>query len=192
MSVPIVEENSGGIQIVPSESRLLSERKIFLTGEITDETAHDFMLSMMYLSRSDEPIDLYVNSRGGDVNAGLVIYDLLQSCKNEVRTYCVGQACSMAAVILAGGQKGRRFILPHSRVLIHEVLLAGAPSGSATSISRISEAVMETRDIINGILARHTEKSVEEINLATSFDNMMNARQAVEFGICDKTVNDIF
>ena len=105
--------------------------------------------------------------------------------------YCIGQAFSMAAVLLAAGQNGKRFILPHSRVRVHEVLLGGGVGGSATSISKISESIMETRDIVNGILAKHTEKTLKEINRATSFDNFMNAEEAVEFGICDKIVDTI-
>ena len=98
----------------------------------------------------------------------------------------------MAAVILAAGWKGRRFILPHSKVMIHEPLIANGVGGSATSISRMSSSILETRDLINQILAEHTGKTIEEINSATSFDNMMNAKQAVEFGICDKIVDGLF
>ena len=187
-----IEETTKGYEKIQLDSKLLSQRRIFLTGEITDDTAVDFMQMMLYLTEKNEPIDIYINSPGGNVNAGLAIYDMLQSCKNERRMYCIGQASSMAAVLLAAGQKGRRFILPNSRVMIHEVLLGGGIKGSATSISRISDSIMETRDIVNGILAKHTEKTVREINRATSFDNTMNAEQAVEFGICDEIVNSLF
>ena len=187
-----IEETAKGFEKVQLDSQLLSQRRIFLTGEITQDMAADFMQMMLYLSRKDEPIDIYINSVGGNVNAGLAIYDMLQSCKNELRMYCFGQASSMAAVLLASGQKGRRFILPHSRVMIHEVLLGGGIGGSATSISRISDSIMETRDIVNGILAKHTAKTLKEINCATSFDNTMNAEQAVEFGICDEIVYSVF
>lgn len=185
-------EGAGGIKELSAEGKLLTERRVFLNGEITDGTLDRIMKSLMYLADSDEPVRLYINSTGGSVNAGLAILDILHGCPFPVDMICVGQACSMAAVILASGGKGRRFILPHSRVMIHEVLLAGGVGGSATSISRISESVMETRDLINGILAEHTGRTVEEINKATSFDNMMNAKQAVEFGICDKIIKTPF
>lgn len=192
MNLSYLEENTGGVREISLESRLLTERKLFIAGDITDDTVYGFTLSMMYLSASEEPVSLYINSMGGSVNAGLAILDVIHGSSFPINMYCVGQACSMAAVILAAGQKGRWFILPHSRVMIHEVLLSGGVGGSATSISRISESVMETRDLINGILAEHTGKTVEEINSATSFDNFMNAKQAVEFGICDEIVRSIY
>lgn len=192
MNLSYLEENRDGVREVSLESRLLTERRLFLMDEITDKTVYAFTMSMMYLEQSREPVRLYINSSGGSVSAGLAILDIMQGSTLPIDIYCVGQACSMAAVLLAAGQKGRRFILPHSRVMIHEVLLAGGVGGSATSISRISESVMETRNIVNGILAEHTGKTPEEINLATSFDNFMNARQAVEFGICDKIIDSCF
>lgn len=191
MSLSTIEENSRGIQEVSLENKLFAERKLFL-GDITRQSADEFAKAMMYLSRSGEPIDIYINSCGGEVNSGLLICDLLQSSKAPVNMYCLGCAYSMAAVILAAGTKGRRFILPHSRVMIHEPLLAGGVSGSATSISMISDTIIEMRNIVNGILAEHTGKTREEINKATAFDNLMNARQAVEFGICDKIVESPF
>lgn len=187
-----IEETAKGIEMIPIDSRLLTDRRIFIEGPITSETALSVARQMLILSESDEPINVYINSPGGEVNAGLALYDLFGAFEGELRMYCIGQAASMAAVILAAGQKGRRFILPHSRVMIHEVLLGGGVSGSATSISRISESIMETRDLINSILARHTGKTVEEINRATSFDNFMNAAEAVEFGICDEIAETIF
>ena len=103
--------------------------------------------------------------------------------------YCTGMASSMGAVILAGGQKGRRFILPHSKVMIHEPLISGGMGGSATSIKRTADSILETKAITNGILAKHTGKTVKEIDKATAFDNFMNAKEAVEFGICDEIRN---
>lgn len=187
-----IDETVKGKTVIPLHSRLLTERRIFITGEITSETAVDLMQAMLFLMNENKPVDIYINSPGGEINAGLAIYDMIQSCKNEINMYCVGQASSMAAVLLASGQKGRRFILPHSRVMIHEALLRGGVSGSATSISRISESILETRDMVNGILAEHTGKTLDEINRATSFDNMMNAEEAVSFGICDKIVGSLF
>lgn len=191
MSLSTIEENSRGVQEISLENKLFAERKLFI-GDITRQSADEFAKAMMYLSRSDEPVSIYINSYGGEVNPGLLICDLIQSSKAPVNMYCLGCAYSMAAVILAAGTKGRRFILPHSRVMIHEPLLAGGVSGSATSISMISDTIIEMRNIVNGILAEHTGKTREEINKATAFDNLMNARQAVEFGICDRIVESPF
>ena len=187
-----IEETAKGFEKIQLDSKLLTERKIFLTGEITEETAADFMQMMLYLSEKNEPVHIYINSPGGSVNAGLAIYDILQGCRNEIYMHCFGQASSMAAVILASGQKGRRFILPNSRVMIHEVLLNCGISGSATSISRLSDSMTETRDIVNGILAKHTGKTLSEINRATCFDNTMNAEEAVKFGICDEITTSLY
>lgn len=187
-----IEETSGGTEVIPVESLLLKERKLFIDEKIDQKTAVAFVQAMMYLSAEDKPIDIYISSPGGEVNAGLAMYDALQGCKNKINMYCVGMAASMAAVLLAAGQKGRRFILPHSQVLIHEVLVGSGVNGSATSIAKISRSIMETRDVVNGILSKHTGKSTEEINEATGFDNLMNAEQAVSFGICDKIVNSVF
>ena len=191
MNVSYIEESSNGMEVIPINSRLMTDRIIFIEGTITAETAVSFTKQMLFLSQSDKPVRIYINSAGGEVNAGLAIYDMIQGFRGDIQMYCVGQAFSMAAVLLAAGQNGKRFILPHSRVMVHEVLLGGGVGGSATSISKISESIMETRDIVNGILAKHTGKSVEEINRATSFDNFMNAEEAVEFGICDKIVDTI-
>ena len=187
-----IEETSRGLQSVSLPSALLAERKIFLDETILPETALSFVQAMMYLTRTPEPIDIYISSPGGEVNSGLAIYDAMQGCANELNVYCVGQAASMAAILLAAGQKGRRFILPHSKVMIHEILLGHGVTGSASSISRISDSIMETRDVVNGILADHTGNTLEEINRATAFDNVMNAEEAVAFGICDKIVRRIF
>ena len=187
-----VHKGSQGSSVIPLDSEFLTERAIFIEGKITAETAVNVFKDMKYLCRTDEPIDVYIYSGGGEVNAGKAIYDLFQCCRNEINTYCIGQAASMAAILLASGTKGHRYILPHGEVMIHEVLVSGGIGGSATSISKISESVNETRDLMNGILAKHTGKTIEEINEATAFDNYMTAEQAVEFGICDKIIDSIF
>lgn len=177
---------SGSTQIT-LESRFLKERKVFLQGPITAETANDLVMKLMYMEKDDsnEPVRLYVNSPGGEVNGGLLIYDMLQSMTKPVEIYCAGMAASMAAIILASGGKGRRHILPHSRVMIHEPLLDGGLGGSATSIRHISESIMETKRILNEILSKHTGRAIAEIEKATSYDNYMNAEESVAFGICD-------
>ncbi len=187
-----VYKGARGNTVIPLDSELLSERVILIDDTITSQTAVDFYKSMRFLAKTDEPIKVVICSGGGEVIAGQAIYDLMQGVKNEVHTYCIGRAASMAAVLLAAGTKGHRYILPHSEVMIHEVLIGGGVGGSATSISKISESINKTRDVMNGILAKHTGKTIEEINEATSFDNYMTAQQAVEFGICDKITDNVF
>lgn len=185
-------EGAKGESIIPLKSKLLSERYLFVTEPITSALAVNFVQQLMYLSKTDESVNMYINSPGGEVTAGLLMYDAIQSFESELNIICLGQATSMAAVLLAAGQKGRRYITPHGKVMIHEVLINGNIGGSATSISKISESIMETRDLVNGILAKHTGKSLEDINRETSFDNMMNAEKAIEFGICDKIIGNMF
>lgn len=190
---PSVEiESHNGVRELSIFTRHLSKRRIFLNGEIDRESANDIVAQLLYLQdESEEPVYLYINSGGGEVNAGLLIYDVLQSMTIPVYIYCTGLAASMAAILLAGGQPGRRFILPHSKTMIHEPLLAGGVGGSATSIRNISDSILETRKLVNGILAKHTGKSLKEIDKATSFDNYMNAEKSVEFGLCDRIVTSM-
>ena len=187
----ILEDTSEGLREIKLKTKHLSNRKIFLLGEVNDFMANDFVSKILYLKESNAPIDIYINSPGGSVNAGLVIYDTIQSLKDkmEINIYCIGMAASMGAVILVGGQKGHRYILPHSRVMIHEPLISGGLDGSASTIKKTAESILETKEIINGILAEHTGKTIKEIDKATSFDNYMNAEKAVEFGICDEIRN---
>ncbi len=192
--IPAVEaESCNGVNVVPLRTRHFSNGRLFLTGEVTEDMANDFVSQMLYLVEKGEPVEIYINSPGGSVNAGLVIYDMIQACaeKIDIDLYCVGLAASMGAVILAGGKKGHRFILPHSKVMIHEPLIAGGMGGSATSIKKTADSILETKAVTNGILAKHTGKTMEEIDEATSFDNFMNAEEAVKFGICDKIRNMI-
>lgn len=184
---PSIEvESAHGVREVGLETHLLMQRKIFITGEINSNLANHFVAELMYLeSESDEPITVYINSYGGEVNAGLLIYDAIQGASVPINMVCAGMAASMAAVIFASGEKGRRGILPHSKVMIHEPLLANGVGGSATSISHISESILETRDLLSSILSKHTNKPVKVINKAISFDNYMDANKAIEFGLCD-------
>ncbi len=191
--LPSVEvETNAGIREVSLYTRLLNERKVFLNGEINADTVNELVVQLMYLQESgSEDINLYINSGGGEVNAGLLLYDVLEGLKVPVNRYCVGMAASMAAIILAGGEKGRRFILPHSKTMIHEPLLSGGVGGSATSIKNISDSILQTRNILNDILAEHTGKSREEIDRATNFDNYMNAEESIAFGLCDEIVKTL-
>ncbi|WP_031556077.1 ClpP family protease [Oribacterium sp. FC2011] len=186
--IPMIEvESSYGTRAVSLNTHHLMNGIIFLNGTIDRETANDFISRLIYLGENFKgPVNIYINSPGGEVNAGLAIYDAIQGSDLEINMICTGIAASMAAVLLAGGQKGRRYILKHSKVMIHEPLISDGLGGSATSIKNISESILATRDIINGILAEHTGKTVDEINEATGFDNYMSAEEAIDFGICDE------
>ena len=190
---PSIEvESVNGTREVSLTTRHLMNRNVFLQGTIDSDMANQFLSQLLYLEQeSEEPVTIYINSPGGEVNAGRVIYDAIQGSNLAIHMICTGMAASMAAILLAGGQKGNRYILEHSKVMIHEPLLANGVGGSATSIKNISEYILETRKIVNGILAEHTGKSIEEINEATSFDNYMNAKEAIEFGICDAITKQI-
>lgn len=193
MWIPSIEvESAHGTREVSLTTRHLMSRNIFLNGSIDSEMANDFLSQFMYLeNESEDPVTIYINSPGGEVNSGLMIYDTIQGSSLPVNMVCTGLAASMAAIILAGGQKGRRYILEHSKVMIHEPLIANGVGGSATSIKNISESILNTREIVNGILSKHTGKSIEEINEATSFDNYMNSEEAINFGLCDKVTKKI-
>ena len=148
-------------------------------------------MKIMELSESSEEIDLYINTPGGEVNSGLLIYDCIQALKDKVtiNLYCIGKCFSMGAIILAGGQKGHRFILPHSEVMIHEPLISSGTGGSASSIKETADSILETKRILEEILAKHTNKSPKIISKATSFDHFMTADEAIKFGICDEIRN---
>ncbi len=188
----VLEEDYQGIREIDLNTKLFSDDrpKIFLTGEVTDRMADDFVAELMYLKQAGiKGCDLIINSSGGSCSAGLVIADIIEEIKAketmDISAYVCGLAASMAAVILCCIKKGNRFALPHSKVLIHEPLISGGMGGSATSIKSTAESILETKAVLNEILARNTGHSVEEINEATSFDNMMTAEQALEFGLID-------
>ena len=195
MNIPIIEiEDYQGSKEIHLEARFLKEKKLFLLGEINSDSAAEIVQKLIFLENepSAERIKLYINSPGGEITSGLLIYDVLQAMTKEVDLYCLGLAASMAAVILASGQKDHRHILPHSRTMIHEPLINSGIGGSATSIQHLSESIMDTKRIINELLARHVGKTLEEIDQATSYDNYMNAEEIVKFGICDDISVDIF
>ena len=165
--------------------------RLFLVGPIDHRMAVDFISAMLVLAEEKKDAEIIIDSPGGEISAGLMIYDVLRSYKYKITMYCTGLAASMAAFILAAGQKGRRFILPHSQVMIHEPLISSGFGGSATSIEKTAQGILETKAVLNKILAEHTGRSVNEINKATQDDNFMTSEEAVKFGICDE-IRSIF
>lgn len=190
----IMMKSCSGVHTVSLDSRLLADRKVYIQGEIDDEMACSFEQRIQYLLSEDieKPIDIYINTPGGSVAAGLHMYDVLKSIRVHTTIWCRGTTASMGAIILAGGQKGRRLILPHAKVMIHEPLIAGGVGGSATSIQRTAESIMETKKITVELLAADTGKSKAAIEQAIAFDNYMNAQEAVNFGIADKVVSSLW
>lgn len=186
--IPHIEEEScAGIREVSLYTKHLMDRKIFLNGTIEEDMANMIVMQLMHLEKvSDEPVNIYINSSGGEVQAGLMIYDAIQGMKVPVNMYCTGRACSMAAIIFAGGNKGRRYMLPHAKTMIHEPLISNGVGGSATSIKNISDSILETKKTVNTILAKHTGKTLEQIDEATAYDNYMTAKESIEFGLCDE------
>lgn len=182
----ISEESTYGTREVVLQTKHLTEGKVFLTGIITEDTANEFVSQMMYLNKEKKHVTVYINSKGGSVTAGLSIYDALQAFEGEVNLCCYGLAASMAAIILASGKPGHRFITHHGRTMIHEPALAGKLGGSASTIEETAKNMLKTKNILNTILAKHTGKTVAEIEEATRFDNFMDAEKSIEFGLCDE------
>lgn len=189
-----IQKSSNGITIIPVETRLLGERKVFLEGEITAASAGEFVKTVMYLINEDseKPIDIFINSPGGSVNdAGLIVYDCLKGLKTEINLHCIGLAASMAAILMAGGAKGHRYIWPHGGMMIHQPHLAGNIDGNATTIMQTAEEIMKRKRLIVELLSADTGKSTEEIEAAISFDNYMNAEESIAFGLCDTVETSI-
>jgi ATP-dependent Clp protease protease subunit len=169
-------------------SRLLKDRIVFIGTPIDDYVANLVIAQMLFLQmeEKDKDINVYINSPGGSVTAGLAIYDTMQFIKCDVATYCVGQAASMGAVLLAAGTKGKRFVLPNSRVMIHQPW--GGVQGAAADISIQAKEILTLRDKINNILAYHTSQSLEKIQKDTDRDYFMSAQEAKDYGIIDEVV----
>ncbi|MCR4657550.1 MAG: ATP-dependent Clp protease proteolytic subunit [Lachnospiraceae bacterium] len=168
----------------------LNQRVIHLTGEIDDEMSTSVIAQLLYFNSPDlnsgeyQPVQIYINSPGGSVSAGLAIYDTMQFIRNEVITVCIGRAASMAAILLSGGTKGSRFILPHSEVMIHQP--SGGMEGQSSDMVIAADHIRETREILNKILAENTGKKEEDIVKDTERDFWMKAREAVAYGLADK------
>ena len=181
----VVEQTARGERAYDIYSRLLKDRLVFIVGPVEDHMANLVVAQLLYLE-SENPnkdIHLYINSPGGVVSAGLSIYDTMQFINCDVSTICVGQAASMGALLLAGGTKGKRFALPHSRVMVHQP--SAGYQGQATDISIHAEEVLELKRRLNAIMAKHTGQSIENIERDLERDNFMSAEAAVEYGLID-------
>jgi len=189
MLIPMVVEQTGrGERSYDIYSRLLKERIIFLGTTIDDNVANVVIAQLLFLQSEDpeKDISIYINSPGGVVTAGLAIYDTMQFLKCDITTYCVGQAASMGAVLLAAGTKGKRFSLPNARIMIHQPL--GGAQGQATDINIQAQEIMRIKQILNGILANHSSRSIDDLEKDTDRDNFMSATEAVEYGLVDEVV----
>jgi ATP-dependent Clp protease protease subunit len=187
--VPIVVEQTGrGERSYDIYSRLLKDRIIFVGAEIEDAMANLVIAQLLFLESEDPEKDvfLYINSPGGVVTAGLAMYDTMQYIKCPVSTICTGLAASMAAVLLAGGDNGKRIVLPNARILIHQP--SGGSRGQASDIKIQADEILKTRKVLNGILARHTGQPIERIEHDTDRDFYMSAEEAVEYGLVDKVI----
>ena len=187
--IPMVIEQSGrGERAYDIYSRLLKERVVFLVGPVNEITANLIVAQLLFLESEnpDKDIFFYVNSPGGSVSAGLAIYDTMQFIKPDVSTLCVGQAASMGALLLAAGEKGKRFALPNSRVMIHQPM--GGFSGQASDVEIHAREILYLRARLNEILARHSGQTVETIAKDTDRDNFLSAENAVKYGIVDKVL----
>ncbi|KGF47804.1 Clp protease ClpP [Veillonella montpellierensis DNF00314] len=189
MYVPIVVEQSGrGERSYDIYSRLLKDRIIFLSGEVNDTMANSIIAQLLFLEAEDpdKDIHLYINSPGGVVTAGMAIYDTMQYIKPDVSTICVGSAASMAAILLTAGAKGKRYALPHARIMIHQPL--GGVQGQATDIEIHAREILRMKEELNGILVLHTGQPMDVIKHDTERDNFMDAATAVSYGLVDNVL----
>jgi len=185
----VVEQTSRGERAYDIYSRLLKERVVFLVGPVEDNVANLIVAQLLFLESEnpDKDIHLYINSPGGSVSAGLAIYDTMQFVKPDVSTMCVGQAASMGAMLLAGGTKGKRYSLPHSRMMIHQPL--GGFQGQASDIDIHAREILKSRERLNQLLAKHTGQTLETIQLDTERDNFMGSEEAKEYGLIDQVLS---
>ena len=186
----VVEQSARGERAYDIYSRLLKERVIFLVGPVEDNMANLVVAQLLFLESEnpDKDIHLYINSPGGSVTAGLSIYDTMQFIKPDVSTMCIGQAASMGAVLLAGGAKGKRYCLPHSRVMIHQPL--GGYQGQATDIEIHTKEIIKIRDQLNQILVDHTGQDMKKIREDTDRDFFLSGEDAVEYRLIDSVLNE--
>lgn len=186
----VVEQTPRGERSYDIYSRLLKERVVFLVGPVEDNVANLIIAQLLFLESEnpDKDIHLYINSPGGSVSAGLAIYDTMQFIKPDVSTMCVGQAASMGSLLLAGGEKGKRYCLPHTRVMIHQPL--GGFQGQASDVDIHAREILKAREQLNIILAGHTGQSLEKIQEDTERDNFKSAEEAKEYGLIDEVLSE--
>lgn len=184
----VVEQTARGERAYDIYSRLLKERVVFIVGPVEDYMANLVVAQLLFLESEnpEKDVALYINSPGGSVSAGLAIYDTMQFIKPDISTICVGQAASMGAVLLAGGEKGKRYALPHSRIMIHQP--SAGFQGQASDIDIHAREVLETKERINHILAKHTGQTVERIKQDSDRDNFMGGEIAVKYGLIDQVL----
>ena len=184
----VVEKTSGGERAYDIYSRLLKDRIVFVSGEIEDEMANAIVAQLLFLQAEDskKEISMYINSPGGSVTAGLAILDTMRTVKCPVATYCVGQAASMGAILLSAGEKGKRHALPNARIMIHQPW--GGAQGKASDIEITAKEILRLKEILNGILADASGKTVEEVTKDTDRDHFMSAEEAKKWGIVDKVL----
>ncbi len=190
--IPFVIEQTGRSErAYDIYSRLLKDRIIFIGSAIDDNVANIVIAQLLFLQTEDpeKDIHLYINSPGGIVSSGLAIYDTMQYVKPDIGTYCIGQAMSMGALLLAAGTKGKRFALPHSRIMIHQLM--GGFQGQATDIEIHAREILKIKESLNNILSRHTCQSLEKIQADTDRDFFMSGQEAKEYGIVDEVINSI-
>jgi ATP-dependent Clp protease, protease subunit len=191
MLIPIViEQSSRGERAYDIYSRLLKDRIIFMGEQVHDSMANTIIAQMLFLESEDpdKDINLYINSPGGSVTAGLAIYDTMQYIRPAIATICMGQATSMGALLLAAGAKGKRYALPHARVMIHQPL--GGVQGQATDIDIQAREIMKIKELIHKILVKHTGQSMEKIRQDTERDYFMDAEEAMRYGIVDRIITE--
>ena len=184
----VVEQSARGERAYDIYSRLLKERVIFVVGPVEDQMANLVVAQILFLESEnpDKDISIYINSPGGSVTAGMAIYDTMQFTKPDISTLCIGQAASMGALLLTGGTSGKRYALPHSRMMIHQPL--GGFQGQATDIDIHAKEILNIRDKLNQVLANHTGQSIESIAKDTERDNFMDSDEAVKYGLIDKVL----
>ncbi len=184
----VIEQHGRTERVLDIYSRLLKDRIVFIGSPIVDEVSNIVIAQLLFLQMEDpqKDINVYINSPGGSVTAGMAIYDTIQFVKPDVTTYCIGQAASMAAVLLAAGTKGKRYALPHSRILLHQPW--GGIQGQATDINIQAQEILRIKDRLNIILAKHTGKEIKQIEQDTDRENYMTAEEAKEYGLVDDVV----
>lgn len=188
----VIEQTGRGERSYDIYSRLLSDRIIFLNGEVSDDSASVVIAQMLFLEAQDikKDIQLYINSPGGSVSAGFAIYDTMRYIKCDVSTICLGMAASFGAFLLAGGTKGKRMALPNAEIMIHQPAIHGnGVQGQATDIKIVSDHILQSKRKLNRILAENTGKSIDEIEIATERDNYLSADEALDFGLIDKIID---